>query len=591
MVTTLGNLPQEILQKVSFYVGSNKNSIRECMLVCSAWKTLYQKLLYSSICLYCFSQTLKLVNTLENNSHYSGLVEEIYVNYDIRYYNDIQNETIATLFNCISNLETATFCYSSGMRCLLDAVLANKLPKLNCIEPLLYDANGISYYTACVLLLKDRLQYLSITDFLEDEDENTVILEERTLLRRYNISGLFHCIFNVLDEFVNLVDLEITMRANNDIYWLEKVINCCPHLESLMMTFNEEHENTSSSIEITNVTPASKVLDLTFVKVLRFDYLFTSYIASKFTSLQKFSILEPAVQNLPLSKLEFNVFLKYLSKLDYVHINCIPFEQDSFFEVIGPFWKAKAKTRLMSFEFLFNNEDVDMEHLSMKINHSHISNVIQYTRLTKDIDYSAIIKTYGQKINSLTIRKPRDFLQWTNLYDSLLLQPLKHCSKLQRLELDGISLSESQVPNISVRRETFGSLCFTNCIIEKGTVFENISRLFAHIQQLELKYFNYDTRRPSYVKIHLEETDIGCLLFSIGIFVTESCKILVKLTNGQSHDYYTLATRRNLDLKKINLQQFNYMCEHNESVLFDLKFRSVKSIAIKTYASALKIQL
>lgn len=594
MTTTLGNLPPEILQQVSFHLRFKFKDIQECILVCSSWRILFQELLYSSVELHHFSQSLKLVDTLKNNNQLSSLIQEISfaLSFKIRYNNITEVETITTLFTLLPNLKCIDMSSKSGMmKYLLDALLAKQLPCINRLDPPFVEEE-LDHYIQCALLLKNRLENLSIVDFTLYEPRNSGD-DEETILRRNRGSVLFHRLYDKLNEFTRVNGLRLATRSNNDINWLERVTECCPLLESLDMSLHPALE-VNTGVQIQNIIPAPKVRHLAFGKIQLLNPLLTRYLASKFPSLKSLEIYEAMNQTVPLSKVDFEDFLAHLSRINRVDISSMPFDNRFFVDTIGPFWRTMTKTRTMSIELCYDEyEDSDAYEFSIDINDSHISHFIQYPGSTNDADFINILANYGECINSLIIDKQEGSLPWTNPCDSLVFQPLKYCLNLKELTIYGCPLIGSDNSTHGVaRRETFDSLRFYSCTIESSAALENISKLYSCIKELKLYYSEFKIKNPSPINIHLRETNIGSLLFSTDLFLFKhrlNYTLLVKLTAGHIHGYYMLDSL--MKLKSIDYQDFNCIFERGECLMFDLKFKSIKSITIQYFEKKFEIPL
>lgn len=596
MATTVESLPSEILQQVAAHLHDDINNIRECSLVCVNWKRLYQKPLYSTIRLQDFSQSRKLLRTLKRNPQLSGLVEQISFVFELDYENRAENSTIATLFTYVPHLERVDFSQSSGLKFLLDALVAKKLPYLNRVEPP-YEEEDIVDYTKCAFILRNRLKNLSIVDPAAEEEEYSDDDEEAITFRNQGCA-LFHRLYDKLDEFQNINELQLKTKSSNDMRLLEEVTKSCPLLERLDVDLSPANETNPAISSLNNIAPALKIRYLKFRKGMLYHPVFTAYIASKFPSLNSLVIFGQTDRNAHLNSLEFRKFLDYLSTINNVNIQGMSFDSHSLVDTVGLFWETMTISRTMSVEFRYSESNYpSMDEISVKIDDSHISNVIRYQQSTNDLNYLNYITNYGQHITSLAVFKAPGSSSGTTLWDSLVIQPLKYCVKLKRLALLGCNLTSMNVSNNGLARRTnFESLSFLACAIENSAMFESLTKLFASIKHLELYAFRYTNRpkKSSSINIHLKETDIGDLALSTNTFFSNGRrdhKLLVKLTTERSRDYfmYDIVSTNELILKRMDHQEFEFLLQNSKNFMIDLNFKSIIFVSIEHFERKLMV--
>lgn len=422
--------------------------------------------------------------------------------------------------------------------------------------------------------------------------------DEESVRRRNESSALFHRLFDVLDQFEHVNDLQLSTKVNNDdVDLLEQVTKACPLLEKLEVdSYMDEEANevprAAADVVSRDVIPAEKVRHLILRKKGALHYhLFTKYIISKFPALESLNIEGRFNPSLQWNQLEFREFIDYISNIRHIALRRIPLERSGV-DAVRSLWEArKSPSRIMNFSFNYEGLfDQFMGQLSIKIDDSHIFTTIHYEQLASDLPHSHIIEQYGEYIAALRFFEvPEPSPAGFKLEDSYILQPLRHCPKLQRLTIIDCHLTGFNVADLHniARRERFDALFFSSCTFESSSAFECLPELFPSVDEFYLVggRFNNRPTDATFFNFHLAEMDIGSLTFGTGTFFPpgrRKHKLLIKLTTEDSQCYfmYDVATK-DLILKPMNQQDFEYLRENSENFMVDFKFKSVKSITIR----------
>lgn len=142
-----------------------------------------------------------------------------------------------------------------------------------------------------------------------------------------------------------------------------------------------------------------------------------------------------------LNEFQLENYLHYLSSIPYVTVDEIPVQSQALVSSLGPFWGVMAKSRRLSVKITYGGEvldyvypvNADISVVSFRIDRSRISNSILYSPLANNSNQADIIVNYGRYIDCLKIFDAPDHLSGHPLYECVIFQPLKYCTRLNRL--------------------------------------------------------------------------------------------------------------------------------------------------------------
>lgn len=592
MVSKWESLPTELLQMVcdcGCYKNGDTTDLTELTKVCRAWRHIYQKVLYRTVRLKGLPHISKFLLALKVNSHLGSLVEDISFVVRTKYNNSTFKPTFATLFTLLPNLKRVGFRRSSGYDFLLDALKLNKLPYLNHVEPAIRRKDKAPY-TACVMILKKRLKNLKLVNVHAYEQQEYEIEDQRSIL--------FHSIFDKLDEFDKITDLFISKKSNNNIDLLEKVTKSCPLLKKVELEFTcYLGGEDSSNINMVGVIPASKVSKLVFSGGVNYDSTFTAYLATKFPKLNMLVITGQSDRIGHLNEFQLESYLHYLSSIPNVTVDEIPVQNQALVSSLGPFWGVMAKSRKLSVKITYGGEaledvypvNADISVVSFHIDRSRISNSILYSPLANSSNQADIIVNHGRYIDCLKIFDAPDHLSGHPLYECIMFQPLKYCTRLNRFyavrqgyrlyfEVDLILSKQGRV-----RKRTASSIVLSiDRINTFRDLFKNIYRIESLHCYLEL------SGTGQYNDLCMATTDIGSATFNIELdffdmdLVGEEEVILVKLKRQRNYSYFVYDTETFV-FDRVESDFFEDFQNNSEHLIFmlDLNFKSIKNITIE----------
>ncbi|CAO3632337.1 unnamed protein product [Mucor hiemalis] len=587
-------LPLEIQQVLLSFSGYNKEDIKECILVCSSWRRTYERLLYSRVKLFNFHQLTLFVENLNNKQHLRSAVTDIKLQFVSDYEDHEKRSIIAQLFTFVVNLERFEGRGGTYFKPLLDAISANQLSRLNyLISP--EEDEDIDDYTACALLLKDRLKNLDIVELGGDEDER---IDYRPLQLIYK-----------LNQFKKLETLCIDRETDDVISLLEDLTTQCPSLRELTLDVYPYEHRKVIKFEVTNTIisnflPAPSISRLCLIREID-DPQIISYILDKFPNLENLEINMPYM----ISDIPFNVntttviqFLDHLPKIRHILVNNIPWRDQELVDATGSLWKILSQSRPLHVMFKFNDALYPMNTMDVftKVDAYHCA-INYFPSSVADERYYETMRKYGCYIDRLQIVHGGSFGTDTQLQHSLnelfIHKPLSYCINVKELTMycSNITVSSLRICE-SIEKKVFNVLCLRRCILENSDVFQKFFCLIAYAKFIEIdgiiyKHCTFDSYAP-FRRIYMPETEIGTLLLSNNpFFEPGKDTIWVSLLIQEVQAFYIYDFRSMHDkvfkstTKELLLKKF----KPNKAFLVSIRCKSLETLIVKYRDTEIKL--
>lgn len=373
-------------------------------------------------------------------------------------------------------------------------------------------------YETCVLLMKDRLENICISDY-------------RTGLFKPTLDPqlLFDRLYSKLGQFNRLKKIEIIRNRNDGILLLEDIVESCPTLEEIIW------KALPCSVVPTNCI-ARKFKFRVNIKAFRtdnddefvLDEKLLTYIMHKFPKLVDCHAFfeHDATISPPVSE----QFINYLTKMDSFRVWNMPVNHQAIIDAIGNFWITNSTHGRESVGVCFS-EDMSLGQTELSASQDHT--YIEYSRLSnyRDWEHAEFLKKNGRFLKgvrySTCIASEFFTAQAMGVPDDLIAHTFAYCPWLQDLSFNECYLKD--FGTVPTEKRSLNELSFSRCKIQKG-VLKSFSTTLSEVKHLKLFHFE-DIKMP--------QTKIEMITLELS---RNTSLLYVKITNtiDRSSCYYTL---------------------------------------------------
>lgn len=533
---------QRLTSEIQYYIFRKvqEKSIKDlsnCALVNKAWLSAVQNVLYSKVKLQCVEVLQKFLQTVERNPQLGMKVKSLelgdpYMDYKAEC--DFNSRGLIIMTNLIpflSNLEAINDYAQISFVPVMDALLDSRLKHLKRIQSpgsstTSYD--NVFIYVSCALLLKDRLENLSITG-ISDKDDNVLHSFGRLSAR--------------INQFSRLKELYISKQTTDAILFLDNIIESCPpSLESIRFRITIDREsiqtNTHFSIdEISTLVPRPNIKHFqNFGGLFSEGNIFT-YVEHKFPQLDFLRLeLSENTTTQKISSETLEQFLHYMSRIKKPSVS-VYLDYNNIIKSFGNFWKATSAPGREAIKFNYSkhysshgyeqclslNQDLRLERrfssfksvLPLDSGWAHVKFLEENGKFLRSVVYSCI---------SDETKPPFDLITHT----------LIHCPSIQVINLEYLKLIPlDDTP--SNEKYSLDELLLRNCTIQQGGL-EWLSTVLAEVRNLQLIDENF--RYGDCLAIMMPQTKVDEVVIGVSYEHLRYVKLLCAI-NG-SYSYYKL---------------------------------------------------
>ncbi|CAO3643100.1 unnamed protein product [Mucor hiemalis] len=326
-------------------------------------------------------------------------------------------------------------------------------------------AHALGSYVSCILLMKESLKELIISD-------------------GYN---------HLLSPRVNLINSEVwrsyvsKKKTNGEIEMLENIIGRCPTLKILHFRFLPRNPDIPMSNENIPLYAISKFIPNSQIEEVRstgcgvMEKKMLAYIMHKFPRLKLLSLINTEGRYDTIDEDGLKPLLIYLTNVKEYTVCGVAIENDVITKTMNSFWNGYSSP---------GREVATFSHAEFQsgtfLNLTDSSIGLQYRFLNYEMKHYDFMEKNGKFLKEvgfdLSIVNPEGSAEKLILPDNLIAHTFQHGPNVQTLAFDGFTFKNQSTLNPEERRSMEG-LKLTNCKMHPGA-FESLSMDFP-----ELKHF------------------------------------------------------------------------------------------------------
>lgn len=478
------SLPREICHRILQNLG--KRDLCNCSLVCRAWLPSVHTLLYAKVVIRHLDQLKQFHRTVEQDAQLGLKVKSLMLNIQIwedrdKIKKEMQNILTALFSTCLPNLEILhddfSFIYIPLQQALKDSQLKS-LKRLE-VSPHRIRKDELAEYLSCVLLMKDHLENLYISDS-----------------EIYYGEQLFHRLHSQIHEFDHLKEVIVLSSATDKgIMVLDSIVERCSSTlkEIIFFAHRSNSNNSEEEVYIDSIIPRTNIKWFTVDKVS--DIILT-YLMRKFPQLEICSLREEGNASQKTSPYILEQFSHYVSRLKEFYVHETLLEHDMIVKVMGSYWKgassAYGKQRV---HFCYSEEeDLEAEKLFVHKDYTSIDYPFSSESDQHDWKHVDFIKENGKYLKraeyAFFLDDPEKRMV---MPDNFIFQTLAYCPWIQDLHLEYCTMKPlGALHSNSEKRYSLKQLSLLRCTLQEGAL-ESLSTVLSDVSRLKVFDIDYDS--------------------------------------------------------------------------------------------------
>lgn len=453
-----------------------------CALVCKAWLLPTQTLIYSNVLIRRLDQFEDFHCTVEHNPQLGMKVKKLKILPKLIYFANKKERIIigrrklrllTTLLSThLPNLEELDedmlITYIPISKALTQSQLRflRRIPVRSAAS---LKGDELDMYVSCALLLKDRLESITVTD-----DVGSLSPSEEQLP--------FNRLYNQLNQFVRLKEIHIQRKAEEVIQLVDDIVEICPSLKHIELRPPPDKVDllkTSFNVsEISKFTPRSNIETVTTIVDDIWNEKMFMYILHKFPRLQKLTLHST---NKPISLNRLEQVLHCLSICNNFKVQELYADHDIITKAMGSFWDATTTPGSIHLaltctdyalkeSLTLDNKYIGIHYPASEPEWRHVDFLEKNGKFIKKVDIGFLM------INRLTSERcilPDDFITHT----------FKHCPGIKDLLFYECILKKQFTTNPD-EKHSLDNIHLSQCKIYAGAL-ESLSTTLLEVKHLE----------------------------------------------------------------------------------------------------------
>lgn len=497
-----------------------------CALVCKAWLPIVRLLLYTKVIVSRPLKFERFQQTVRKNIELGKIVKTFRLH--IRKWVDRDTlepttlDILRSLFSTyLPNLEELIDFSSVIYTPVKLAVVHSQMQPLKIlgVSSFSMDEQDVEEYIECAIMMKDSLENLYITDcsnFEVDPIDNGHLLFDR--------------LYDKLDQFNRLKEIEFRKDTNEGILLLDSIVESCPTLEQIVWRLKPD-DTLQNNRMVSSNSIASRFVPRTNIK--RFlcndgkkalDIKTVIYLMHKFPQLDVCSagLHESTISNKPV----LNQFMHYLSKTKIFFVEDIVLDHDVMIEAMSNFLGGAKGCATFRY-----SDSVSQESLSVYYNTLLIKYPLSSTFDDRGWKHVEFLKKNGKLLGrieyAIQLGDNNLLPERMELPEDIISHTCAYCPWIREIYFRDCTLK--RLGNLPSEIQSLDQLSFWHCRIHEG-VLESLSTVLSKLKILDIS----DTWFDSGV-INLPHTQIDQIEFD---FPTD-CTRYVKVTHTvDGSNYY-----------------------------------------------------